>query len=491
MPRIGGGRIVLYYRMRTHALGHASHRARARRRRRRPPRRGGGRPEHARRPEKGGGGAGRALRPQRTLRSAPSISCREMRVAHPRLSRCTASRRLLAAQRVARTFSAGSGGGGNLHVGEKDTEGLTSVEMAGPQDFVTTGKYSEQCLEHSQLSFLRSNWTAHEPLLLDRNGHVLDHQAIRAEVGIHFVKGRIPAPSQSTAAAQRLRQHGFFFFCAREHYSINQTVTEFANKLDNNASESAPLGQSGSKEQAAFEERAISLLRGTLSPVPTATAGSGGSMMLGEGDADSGDSSMIMVPTSTVYRKATAEPSSSGAKFVHLDVDVSNNESTDLAPNLWQQWRQKFLLHPDVVETAGFKSRLEHIDSTVEHEYRLDAELQLFNEMFDVVSFMNVWVNLNVVACNNFPLAMCSADSMRRSDLTPYILGQNGHFTATGMHNHHRHKWYAPDSLQLGEGVIMNSKTAAHSAIFRANKAPTPRHSVECRVLYLRRKGAP
>ena len=100
------------------------------------------------------------------------------------------------------------------------------------------------------------------------------------------------------------------------------------------------------------------------------------------------------------------EPSSSGAKFVHLDVDVGNNESLDLAPNLWKQWRRKFLRHPDVLETTGFKSRLEQIDSTIELQNRRDAELQLFNEMFDVVSFMNVWINLNVAAVDNFQLAM-------------------------------------------------------------------------------------
>ena len=104
---------------------------------------------------------------------------------------------------------------------------------------------------------------------------------------------------------------------------------------------------------------------------------------------------------------------------------------------------------------------------------------------------------MNSVPCGNNQLVLCSWASVdKEKDLKEYEIFGPG-ITAIGLHPNDNQRWYAPTTLQFGQGVRFDALTAPHVAVAREarrsvglkeEKAAVPRLSVECRVLVLRKK---
>ena len=79
---------------------------------------------------------------------------------------------------------------------------------------------------------------------------------------------------------------------------------------------------------------------------------------------------------------------------------------------------------------------------------------------------------------------------VKDGDLKEYEIFGPG-ITAIGLHPNERQRWYAPESLQFGQGVRFDAMKAPHAAVARRappRQSSAPRLSVECRVLLLSKK---
>merc|ERR1712022_62884 len=86
--------------------------------------------------------------------------------------------------------------------------------------------------------------------------------------------------------------------------------------------------------------------------------------------------------------------------------------------------------------------------------------------------------------------ALCSWASVdKEKDLKEYQIFGPG-ITAIGLHPNDNQRWYAPATLQFGQGVRFDALAAPHVAVAREPAefhSSAPRLSVECRVLMLRK----
>jgi len=103
-----------------------------------------------------------------------------------------------------------------------------------------------------------------------------------------------------------------------------------------------------------------------------------------------------------------------------------------------------------------------------------------------VTKMLNIWMPLDQPLTSE-PLAVMDLQSLRTSDVHPYTAARaNGkQFPSQGVCHHDSQQWIVKKDMSLGEGIIFDSCRTPHTAVTLPEQGDEPRHSVECRILFL------
>jgi phytanoyl-CoA hydroxylase len=309
----------------------------------------------------------------------------------------------------------------------------------------------------------------------DASGNVLEQssggimQTVSAVADVDFF------PWMSSEGKGSFKRDGFAFFDEPSHFSDSDAIMELAAMANADGLTAGDLGKANKAFERAFQSKAAELIR--------------------KHDPTLAD--LIMVPTQPMLRRATG-PGSSGRYMPHVDFDFRLSSHELVAPWWRKSWGRYILTNESVRKTLVEAGSLE--EAAVEPGSELSAsELRCtvdeFSDSFDVVGIQTVWVSLNSGPCHNNQLALCSWASVdKENDLKEYQIFGPG-ITAIGLHPNRSQRWVAPSSLRFGQGVRFNALAAPHVAVARepaalesSADAGTPRLSVECRVLMLKKR---
>nr|NGX45337.1 hypothetical protein [Chlamydiota bacterium] len=103
-----------------------------------------------------------------------------------------------------------------------------------------------------------------------------------------------------------------------------------------------------------------------------------------------------------------------------------------------------------------------------------------------VAKMLNIWMPLDQ-PLKSEPLAIMDLQSLRNSDVHPYMAARaNGkQFPSQGVLHHDSQQWIVKKDMTFGEGIIFDSCRTPHTAVTLPEQDIEPRHSVECRILFL------
>ena len=167
-------------------------------------------------------------------------------------------------------------------------------------------------------------------------------------------------------------------------------------------------------------------------------------------------------------------------------MDFDNRfDILDFVVPLWVKRWGKYILGNQTVRQLLIESGTLYVGAEPDPRR---CTVEDFSKYFEVAGIQSIWVSLNDTPCHNNQLALCSWASVdKEKDLKGYkLFGLGG----TGIHPNDNQHWYAPTTLQFGQGVRFDNLTAPHVSVSDAERFRTamPRLSVECRVLLLRKK---
>jgi len=337
------------------------------------------------------------------------------------------------------------------------------------------------------MTFLHNDWPEGAMIQTDSSGNVIEKasdgimQTVLAGVDVDFVPW-------SAKDKPDFKRDGFAFFDEEAHYSRSPVVSEFATLANSNKSD-LEIGDIakvyGVRYARAFQREAVKLLYR---------------------HEPSLKDHAIMVPTQAMLRKASG-PGSSGRYLPHVDFDYRQRSDELVAPWWDKSWGKYIVENASVWEFLSFSDRWKAYKPLVDN-WKVDKPLtaaemledpikskalfDLFSEAFEICGLQTVWVALNDTPCYNNQLALCSWPSIdKERDLKVYEIFGPG-IKAIGLHPNEKQRWYAPATLQFGQGVRFDAMMAPHVAVAREvdehyDGKSEPRLSVECRVLMLRK----